>query len=435
MKEKKLKTKVIDGVTYDERGDVVFTEENKKDYTLLIPTMLPIHFKFLEKMLTMLGYKVKILHNATSDAAQVGLKYVHNDTCYPATCVIGSLMEAVLSGEYDTHKIALVISQTGGGCRASNYLHLLKKALKKAGYPYIPVLSFNFNGLKMQPGFSFNLKQYYQLIKCMVYGDLLMLLRNQCLPYEVHAGETDRLVDFWVEKLSKEFESKKLQKYKHMKTNYMPIIESFAKIERTNEVKPKVGIVGEIFVKYSPLGNNNLEDFLVREGAEIYVPGMLDFLMYAFYNNIIDTKLYGMKKLKGLLSKAVIKLVHTIESHIIDAIKQEGTFAPPTDFNETMKLREGYIGEGVKMGEGWLLTSEMVELINRGINNIVCTQPFGCLPNHIAGKGMMKVIREKNPNANIIAIDYDASASKINQENRIKLMLSNAKEQLKSQEE
>ena len=435
MKERKMNYKVIDGVAYDDHGDALFLEENKKDYTLLVPTMLPIHFALLKQMLKEFGYSVELLESKGMEVAQTGLKYVHNDTCYPATLVIGQLMDAVLSGKYDTHKIALVISQTGGGCRASNYLFLLKKALKKAGLSYIPVLSFNFSGLDTQPGFRFTIPQFYNLAKCLLYGDLLMLLKNQCLPYEVNKGEADRLVQFWVEKLSGEFKDKKNLKYKHVKANFEPIVESFSKIELNVVPKPKVGIVGEIFVKYSPLGNNDLEDFLYREGAEVYVPGLLDFMLYCIYNNVIDYDFYGMKKIKAVVSKLIYKFLLKKEQDIIDAVKKSGKFLPPSLFDDTIKSRKGYISKGVKMGEGWLLTAEMIELVERGFGNIICTQPFGCLPNHIVGKGMMKEIRERNPEANIIAIDYDASASKINQENRIKLMLSNAKEKLLETEE
>ena len=309
-------------------------------------------------------------------------------------------------------------------------MFLLKKALKKAGYGYIPVLSFNFSGLDTQPGFRFTIPQFYNLAKCLIYGDLLMLLKNQCMPYEVNKGETERLVEFWTEKLSEEFKDKKNLKYKHIKSNFEPIIDSFAKIELKVVPKPKVGIVGEIFVKYSPLGNNSLEEFLAREGAEVYVPGLLDFMLYCIYNNVIDYDFYGMKKIKAVVSKIIYKFLLQKEQDIIDAINKNGKFVPPSNFDDTIKSRKGYISKGVKMGEGWLLTAEMIELIERGFANIICTQPFGCLPNHIVGKGMMKEIRERNPEANIIAIDYDASASKINQENRIKLMLSNAKEKL-----
>ncbi len=421
---------MIDGVLYDENGDPVFTKEMKKEYKLLVPTMLPIHFKLIQELLYQYGYTTEFLDYHGASVAATGLKYVHNDTCYPATLVIGELMQAVLSGKYDTHKIALVITQTGGGCRASNYLYLLKKALKKAGYGYIPVLSLNFSGLKSQPGFKFTKSQFYGMLKCCIYGDLIMLLKNQCKPYEKTAGETDSLVNFWINKLGSEFDNKRNLKYSHVKSNLKKIVHSFAKIERINQIKPKVGIVGEIFVKYSPLGNNELEEFLVEEGAEVYVPGLLDFMLYFVCNNMFDTKLYGIRKMIAFISKIAYRLLLRKEKDIIRAVKSEPVFDPPTLFSETVKLREGYISEGVKMGEGWLLTAEMIELIHRGINNIICTQPFGCLPNHIVGKGMMKTIREKNPEANIIAIDYDASASRVNQENRIKLMLANAKEKL-----
>ncbi len=428
--KRKIKQNIVDGVLVDESGDPIFTMEMRKTYTLLVPTMLPIHFGLIQKLLETYGIHAEFLDFHGKDVAEVGLKYVHNDTCYPATLVIGELMQAVLSGEYDTHKIALVITQTGGGCRASNYLYLLKKALKKAGFGYIPVLSLNFSGLKSQPGFRFKIKEFYGMLKCCIYGDLIMLLKNQCVPYEVNKGETERLIEFWTEKLGKEFLDKKNLKYSHVKKNLFKIVSSFAKIPLIKEKKPKVGIVGEIFVKYSPLGNNDLEDFLVREGAEVYVPGLLDFMLYFTCNNMYDKKLYGINKLTAIVSKVIYRFLLQKEKDIIAAVKSKDYFAPPTLFSETVKLREGYISEGVKMGEGWLLTAEMIELIDRGINNIICTQPFGCLPNHIVGKGMMKEIRKKNPEANIIAIDYDASASRINQENRIKLMLSNAKENL-----
>lgn len=426
----KKKNKIIDGVIYDENGDAVFTKEMKSDYTLLIPTMLPIHFELLKNMLETFGYNAVVLDKRGTEVAATGLKYVHNDTCYPATLVIGELLDAVFSGKYDTHKIALVISQTGGGCRASNYLYLLKKALKKAGYGYIPVLSFNIGGLKTQPGFQFSISQFYDMAKCLFYGDLLMLLKNQCEPYEKQKCETESLVNFWTQNLAEEFKNKKFLKYKHIKSNFELIVKSFAKIELKNVKKVKVGIVGEIFVKYSPLGNNDLEKFLVQEDCEVYMPGLLDFMLYCIYNNVIDMRLYGMKKLTAWVSKIIYKFLLKKEEDIIKVVEENSNFAPPTSFAETLKMRDGYISEGVKMGEGWLLTAEMVELISRGINNIICAQPFGCLPNHIVGKGVMKELRERNPKANIIAIDYDASASKINQENRIKLMLSNAKENL-----
>ncbi|MBQ8749409.1 MAG: 2-hydroxyacyl-CoA dehydratase [Clostridia bacterium] len=430
MREKSKQSKLNSEVLYDENGDRIFTLENKKDYTLLVPSMIPLHFRLIKNMLEKIGYKVQMLDERTSSIAETGLKYVHNDTCYPATLVIGQFIEVLQSNKYDNQKVALVISQTGGGCRASNYLYLLKKALKKAGFGYVPVLSFNLSGLKTQPGFKLKVADYLNLLKCVMYGDLLMLLKNQCEPYEVVEGETIKTVNFWIEVLNGEFANSKNLKYGHIKKNFALIIDSFAKIERNIVPKAKVGIVGEIFVKYSPLANNDLEKFLVKEGAEVYVPGLTDFVLYSAYNNVVDAKLYGEKKVVAFVSNILYKNILKKQKDIIKLIEKQGSFNPPTSFDLTIKAREGYINEGMKMGEGWLLTSEMIELIESGINNIICAQPFGCLPNHIAGKGMMKIIKEKNPKANIVAIDYDASASRINQENRIKLMLSNARENL-----
>lgn len=434
MKEKK-KTEIIDGVLYNVAdGSAVFTKEMKKTHKVLIPTMLPIHFELIKNQLKCFGYDAEVLNYKSVDVLETGLKCVHNDICYPSTIVIGELLHAVFSGDYDTHKIALVVAQTGGGCRASNYWHLLLKALKKAGYGYVPILSLNFSGMKAQPGWKLTIPNYYGLFKCCIYGDLLMTLKNQCKPYEKNKGETDKLLQFWIEKISSELGNKKKMKYSHLRKNFKSIVKSFADIEKTKELKPKVGIVGEIFVKYSPLANNSLEEFLIQEGAEPYVPGLVDFMLYFLTTFMDDTKLYGVRKLKAYVAKILYKAILAKNDEIIDIIKKEGTFEAPTSFSVTREFRKGYIGEGMKMGEGWLLTAEMIELIDRGVNNIICTQPFGCLPNHIVGKGMLKEIREKNPQANIIAIDYDASASKINQENRIKLMLANAKEKLKTEE-
>jgi len=253
-----------------------------------------------------------------------------------------------------------------------------------------------------------------------------MLLRNQCKPYEVNKGKADALCDKWVKVLTDEMDGKRIN-YRKIKESYRKIIADFAAIKREGERKIRVGIVGEIFVKYSPLGNNDLEEFLMSEGAEVVCPGLADFCMYCVYNSIMDTKLYGVKKLKGFGSEIIMKFLLKKQRDVIDAIKEEGSFDPPTPFDHTLTLSEKYVGLGTKMGEGWLLTCEMLELAEQGVKNIVCTQPFGCLPNHIAGKGVMKPIKEDHPEVNIVAIDYDPGATRINQENRIKLMLSNAK--------
>lgn len=408
---------------------VKFTKEMKRDYTILVPTMLPIHFKLISNVLVSYGYKVDFLEEVDGNIKESGLRLVHNDTCYPALLVIGQLINAVESGRYDKHKIALLITQTGGGCRASNYIFLLRKALKKAGYGYIPVISLNFNNLEKHPGFNITVPMLYRMLYCAFYGDLMMLMANQCRPYEKLEGETDKVVKKWTEKLLEESSHASTMRYGHVKKNYRLIADDFARIlGDTKRDKVKVGVVGEIYVKFSPLGNNNLESFLLSEGAEPVVPGFVDFCLYCVYNGIVDYDLYRIRHLKALGSKFLYSFLLSKQRYIRNMmIRYYPQFMPMADFDETRKRVRGYIGMGAKMGEGWLLTAEMLELISEGVSNIVCTQPFGCLPNHIAGKGMMKPIKEKNPGANIVAIDYDPGATAINQENRIKLMLSNAR--------
>ena len=410
--------------------EVVFTKEMARDYTILIPTMLPMHFKIIAQIFSTYGYKAELLENVGQNVVDSGLKYVHNDTCYPALLVIGQFIDALESGKYDTHKVALLLTQTGGGCRASNYIALLRKALIKAGYGYIPVISLNFSGLESAPGFKITLPMLHRMVYGVFYGDLLMLLRNQCRPYEKNIGDTEKLCEKWTAKLVEEMKDKGV-KYSRVKKNYKAIVEDFKNIPRTNETRVKVGIVGEIFVKFSPLGNNNLEDFLVAEGAEVSMPGLVDFCLYCAYNGVMDHKLYGTGAIKAKVWKIAFDFVVKKQNDLIRAIKENSDFTPPTPIEHTKSLIDGYIGFGTKMGEGWLLPAEMLELIDSGVKNIVCAQPFGCLPNHIVGKGMMKPIKERNPDVNIVAIDYDPGATKINQENRIKLMLSCAADNLK----
>ena len=358
----------------------------------------------------------------------MGLKYVHNDTCYPAILMIGEFMNAILSGKYDPHKVAIIMFQTGGGCRASNYISLLRKALKKAGYGYVPVISFSLAGIENHPGFKLTLPKLHGMLYAVVYGDLLLSLSNQCRPYEINKGQTKALADSWTKKLGRELGSGAKIRYKDIKENYKKIVADFAAIPLEKRRAVKVGIVGEIFVKYSPLGNNNLEDFLVSEGAETVVPGLMDFCLYCVYNNINDYRLYRRGSVfYMLLCKLAYKFVCDKKRDVCRIIEEDGNFEPLTDFTHTPSLTKGYIGTGTKMGEGWLLTAEMIELSKMGVKNIVCTQPFGCLPNHICGKGMMKLVKEKNPDVNIVAIDYDAGATQVNQVNRLKLMLANAK--------
>ena len=408
---------------------VKFTKEMKRDYTILVPTMLPIHFKLISNVLVSYGYKVDFLEQVDGNIKESGLRYVHNDTCYPALLVIGQLINAVESGRYDKDKVALLITQTGGGCRASNYIYLLRKALKKAGYGHIPVISLNFNMLEKHPGFSLTPPMLYRMLYCAFYGDLMMLMANQCRPYEKRRGETDRLVKKWTNKLLDESSHASTMRYSHVKKNYRLIADDFNKIlGGTPRDKVKVGIVGEIYVKFSPLGNNNLESFLLKEGVEPVVPGFVDFCLYCVYNGLVDYDFYRIRPFKAFGSKFLYRFLLSKQRYIRNMmIEYYPNFMPMADFDETQKRVHGYISQGTKMGEGWLLTAEMLELISEGVTNIICTQPFGCLPNHIAGKGMMKPLKERNPGVNIVAIDYDPGATAINQENRIKLMLSNAR--------
>ncbi len=412
---------------------VEFTKDMKKDYTILVPNMLPIHFAMLEKVFNNHGYNMVVLNNEGSSVVDEGLKLVHNDTCYPALLVIGQLIDALKSGKYDVNKTALMITQTGGGCRASNYIHLLRKALQKSGYDHVPVISLNASRLEPNPGFKYSLQMLRESLAVVAYGDLIMLLDNQVKPYEVNKGDSKALVNHWIDKLSYDLTHKKGYKVKEIKANLNEIANSFAKIEIIKTPKVKVGVVGEIYVKYSSLGNNDLEKFLYEEDCEVMIPGLLGFLMYCVENGVIDTALYGGKYIKSKGSRLLNDLLIRVESDIIDAIRQHDKFVAPTGFRHLKKLGEKVIGLGAKMGEGWLLPAEIMELIQLGYENIICTQPFGCLPNHIIGKGLIRKIKGIHEDSNVVPIDYDPGATRVNQENRIKLMLSVAKEKLQTE--
>ncbi len=401
----------------------VFKDEMKHEYTILVPDMLPVHFKLIIKILKKYGYNVELLQTSTREVVDEGLKNVHNDTCYPALLVIGQFINALKSGKYDVNKTALMLTQTGGGCRASNYIHLLRKALKKE-FPQVPVISLNLSGLEKGSGFALTLPMLLRVVYAVFYGDLLMSLFNQCKPYEVHEGDTEKVREKWQERLPKLFDKKEFMKCKKYCTM---ILDDFAKIERTREKKVRVGIVGEIYVKYSPLANNHLEEFLLSEGCEPIVPALMEFVMYCLASAMETGRIYKFTDKKTLVSSLGYKLIYKIQKSIIKTIKEHGEFEPPHDFEHVRRLADKYISQGVNMGEGWLIPAEMAALAETGTENIICTQPFGCLPNHIVAKGMSRVIKEAYPGANIVAIDYDPGATKVNQENRIKLMLANAK--------
>lgn len=401
----------------------VFNDKMKDSYTILVPDMLPVHFKLMINIFELYGYHVELLQTSTRDVVDEGLKNVHNDTCYPALLVIGQFINALKSGKYDVNKTALMLTQTGGGCRASNYIHLLRKALKKE-FPQVPVISLNLSGLEKGNGLTLTLPMLIRIVYAVFYGDLLMSLYNQCKPYEIHAGESEKIRNKWQDELKKAFKKRgflKCKKYCKM------ILDDFAQIQRTKEKKIRVGIVGEIYVKYSPLANNHLEEFLLSEGCEPIVPALSEFVMYCMAGNIADGKLYQFTDMGIIKNKAAYSFVLMIQKKIIKAVNEHGVFEAPHDFEHIRKLADKYMNQGVNMGEGWLIPAEMAALAETGTENIICAQPFGCLPNHIVAKGMSRVIKEAYPGANIVAIDYDPGATKVNQENRIKLMLANAR--------
>lgn len=408
---------------------VEFTKEMRKEYTILIPDMLPVHFKLLRNIFTLHGYRVGLLKNTGRKVVDTGLKYVHNDTCYPALLVIGQMISALQSGKYDVNKVALMITQTGGGCRASNYIHLLRKALVKAGLGHIPVISLNLSGLEGNSGFHLTLEMLYQALIGLTYGDLFMLLKNQVRSYEVNKGDADALIDKWVKELSNQFRQRKGYTPKGMERNMKAIVEDFTKIPVKNVSKTKVGVVGEIYVKYSSMANNDLENFLVDQDCEVMVPGVMGFMMFKIDNRIEDINLYGGNPAKKKVCQLLMKYCEMLEKMLYNAVSENSEFLPPSKYAHIKQLITGVVGLGNKMGEGWLLTAEMLELAESGYGNIICAQPFGCLPNHIVGKGMIRKVKEIYPKANIVPIDYDPGATKVNQENRIKLMLAVAREE------
>lgn len=404
-----------------------FTVEMKRTHTILIPNALPMHFSLMGEVFRKEGYHIDFLNYSGQRIIDTGLKYVHNDACYPAIIVIGQLIYALESGDYDPKKTALMLYQTGGGCRASNYVHLLRKALKTAGFDYVPVVSVNFGGIEKNTGFKVTAPMFLKGLIAWLYGDFIMLLRNQVRPYEKEKGASKKLTKKWTKCLNNQISHNKGITRGSIARNFRAIADDFGHIPIMKEKKPKVGIVGELYVKYADFGNNHLQDYLVEQGAEIMVPGILGFALYSLNIGMENHRLYGDKK-GVMFSRIAVKYVEMLEKTMLSVLKEYPNFEKPVSFQELKKLGEHTISRGVCMGEGWLLTAEMAELIEKGYKNIVCVQPFGCLPNHIAGKGMIRSLNEQYKEANICTIDYDAGATRVNQENRIKLMLALARE-------
>ena len=410
-----------------------FTPDMKKTHKILIPNMAPVQFRLMAAIMEQAGYQCELLENCGSQVAELGLKYVHNDTCYPALLVIGQFLDALGSGKYDLDHTALIITQTGGGCRASNYIHLLRKALVKAGYGQVPVVSLNFSGLEKDSGFPMTLTLIRKLLSVVYYGDLLVTLRAQTEPYEINKGEAEAMQEKWIKHLYALLLEDKGWHSREVRANMPQMAADFASIPVKRVPKVKVGVVGEIYVKYSPLGNNDLEKFLASQDCEVNIPGLMGFVQYCVYNFSETARLYGGNLLTLNASSLLLNIIGKTERVMLDSLKDNG-FHAPMPFLELVKQADGVISTGDKMGEGWLLTAEMVELVKTGYENIVCAQPFGCLPNHICGKGVINRIRELYPAANITPIDYDPGATRVNQENRIKLMLAVARERLEQRE-
>ena len=413
---------------------VVFTKEMKKDYTLLCPQMSPIHFDLVEPAIRAFGYNIEILQNHNKNAVDVGLRYVNNDACYPSLIVIGQIMDALLSGKYDLNRTAIFMTQTGGGCRASNYIGFIRRALEKAGMSQIPVVSINANGMETNPGFSITLPLLTKAMQAVVYGDIFMRVLYATRPYEAVRGSADALHEKWKKRCIASL-SKRSAAMMEFGRNIKGIIRDFDRLERRDIKKPKVGIVGEILVKFSPLANNHIVELLEAEGAEAVMPDLMDFLLYCFYNNNFKAEHLGKKKSTARLCNAGIALLEYFRRTARKELAASRHFAPPAAINELADMAKGFVSLGNQTGEGWFLTGEMLELIHSGVKNIVCTQPFGCLPNHIVGKGVIKELRRNYPDSNIIAVDYDPGASEVNQLNRIKLMLATAHKNLKKEME
>ena len=410
----------------------VFTKEMRKNYTILCPQMSPIHFDLLRPAFWAAGYRIDVLGNDNHTAVDVGLKYVNNDACYPSLIVVGQIMNAVLSGKYDMTKTAILISQTGGGCRASNYIGFIRRALEKAGYPNVPVISINLSGLEENPGFKLTLPLLQRGLYALIFGDIFMRCLYRTRPYEKVPGSANALHEKWKKEVISFVSQTHVLSHRKYKKLCREIIRDFDRLPLTDERKPRVGIVGEILVKFHPAANNHLVDLLESEGAQAVVPDLTDFLLYTFYNQNFQTEHLGKRKQAARNANLGIRFFEWLRAAATDEFKKSNRFDAPAKIADLAAYAKDIVSLGNQTGEGWFLTGEMLELIHTGTNNIVCTQPFGCLPNHVVGKGVIKELRKQHPLANIVAIDYDPGASEVNQLNRIKLMLSTARKNLKT---
>ncbi|MSR89959.1 2-hydroxyacyl-CoA dehydratase [Inconstantimicrobium porci] len=411
---------------------VEFTKEMRKKYTILSPQMSPIHFDIVQKAFEICGYNLEVLPSIDKDATEEGLRYVNNDACYPSILVVGQIIHALKSGKYDHNSTAVIISQTGGGCRATNYIGFLKKALREAELSNIPIISLNPVGMEKQPGFTINLKLVNRGLMALVYGDLFMRVLYRVRPYEKVKGSANELHEKWKKKA---IENVMNGSKREFKKNIAQIVKDFDNLPILDIKKPKVGIVGEILVKFHPTANNNVVDVLENEGAEAVMPDLLDFFLYCAYDAEFKRKYLEGTRKDELENNIGIWYIERFRKTLKEELKKSKRFSAPSDIRHLASLAQNILSVGNQTGEGWFLTGEMLELIEEDVNNILCIQPFACLPNHVTGKGMIKAIKARNPLANIVAVDYDPGASEVNQLNRIKLMLSVANKNINKEKQ
>ena len=430
LKEKRAQgeKRTITSAAYDR---IEFTEDMRSKYTILAPQMSPIHFEILQSVFEASGYNFVILDNDNKNAIDAGLKYVNNDACYPSIIVVGQMMDALNSGKYDLDKTALLITQTGGGCRASNYIGFIRRALTKAGMGQIPVISLSL-GLEKNSGFKVSLNMLRKALYGVVIGDVFMRVLYATRPYEDIPGSADELHRKWADIVKDEIANTNFSRNRVIKL-IRQIIHDFDNLPRKNIVKPRVGIVGEILVKFMPMANKDVVKLLEREGAEAVMPDLLDFVLYCLQNNYFKVDNYSANKMNSVLATVGINFIEHLRKPATKELRKSKHFVPASEIGHIADMAKEYVSLGNQCGEGWFLTGEMMELISGGVPNIVCVQPFGCLPNHVVRKGVIKTLRNSHPEANIVAIDYDPGASEVNQLNRIKLMLSTAKKNLESQ--
>ncbi|MCM1106302.1 MAG: 2-hydroxyacyl-CoA dehydratase [Blautia sp.] len=430
VKEKKQEKRTVKPANYER---VIFTEEMRKEnYTIICPQMSPIHFELLLPAFRAAGYNLAIPDIPARECVDVGLKFVNNDACYPSLIVVGQIMSAVMSGDYDMKKTAILISQTGGGCRATNYIGFIRRALIKAGYPDVPVISINMVGLEKNPGFKLTPSLIQHGLYALEFGDIFMRCLYRVRPYEAVRGSANALHEKWKKRVIEFVSSTKILSHRKYKQMCRQIIRDFDHLPMTGEKKPRVGVVGEILVKFLPAANNDIVNLLESEGAEAVVPDLTDFLLYCCYNQNFKTDYLGASKRSKRINNMLIKFFEWMRSAARDELAKSKHFEPTAYIGDLAREAESIVSCGNQTGEGWFLTGEMLELIHQGAGNIVCAQPFACLPNHIVGKGVIKELRHEYPAANIVAIDYDPGASEVNQLNRIKLMLSTAQKNLRN---